>query len=97
MSSLSSGHTMPYNSNDRFVISKPEGRAVYEIGIAGEIAINWRDYLDATDVKHLVDANQNTMTILSCETLDQAQLIGILNMLYQWGAVLVWLERVRVG
>lgn len=79
------------------VACKPTGCAIYEIGVAGEIVSDWRDYLEATAVNRVVDANQHAITILTCEILDQAQLIGILNMLYAWGSVLIRLERIKAG
>ncbi len=74
------------------MIFKPGEKAVYKIGVAGEIASNWQDYLDTISVTREVDEHQNAMTILTCEILDQAQLIGVLNMLYAWNTRLIWLD-----
>jgi hypothetical protein len=76
----------------QIMVNQPGGRAIYKIGIAGDISCNWRDYMEAVSVMREVDEHQNATTILTCEILDQAQLLGILNMLYGWGSRLIWLH-----
>jgi hypothetical protein len=44
-------------------------------------------------VLEAVDASHIMTTILRCEIRDQAQLIGILNLLSSWDGILVWLKR----
>jgi hypothetical protein len=93
----SPAHTMTKNEKAQFVACIPEGRATYEIGIAGQIMHNWRDYLDATSVTYVTNSHQAITTVLTCEVLDQAHLIGILNMLNTWGTRLIWLDCIHAG
>ena len=82
--------------NTRLAARKLDSPAIYEISILGEMYDNWRDYLDATSVLSFVDAKQIKTTTLTCELLDQSQLLGILNMLHAWGSVLIRLECIDV-
>lgn len=85
---------MVNNRNGQPVTHKLSDKAVYKIGVAGEIASNWQDYLETISVTWEIDEYENAMTILTCEILDQAQLMGILNMLYAWNTPLIWLDRI---
>lgn len=71
--------------------------AHYQIDIAGELASDWGEYFDAISIPRRVDARQNSVTTLTCAIKDQAQLIGILNMLYEWGSVLIRIEFIDVA
>lgn len=82
---------------DPLMAGKLGSLAIYEIGITGEIARDWRDYLEATSVTRVVDANQISTTTLTCKVQDQAHLIGILNMLYEWGSVLIRIQRLGMA
>lgn len=84
---------MATNSNKHVITSKQKGLATYEIGIEGGIPSDWSDYLDAIVVIQAADAGHTVLTILRCEIRDQAQLIGIVNLLSSWGSNLVWLKR----
>jgi len=83
--------------NARLATCKPDSPAIYEISILGEMHDAWHDYLDATSVFCFVDSDQEAKkTVLTCEILDQSQLLGILNMLNAWGTVLIRLECIDV-
>jgi hypothetical protein len=83
---------MGTKSNEHFNASTQQGLATYEIGIEGEIPSYWPDYLDAIVVIQAVDASHTMMTLLRCKIRDQAQLIGILNLLCSWGSILMSLN-----
>jgi hypothetical protein len=84
---------MTINSDKRLIASQQKCMTTYEIGIEGRIPSYWPDYLNATVVLEAVDASHIMTTILRCEIRDQAQLIGILNLLSSWDGILVWLKR----
>ncbi len=71
-------------------------RAVYQLCIDGEMIEEWRDYLNPSSFSSTVDAEGFRSTIMTCEVLDQAQLLGILETINGWKMSLVWLNCIAV-
>lgn len=70
--------------------------AVYELCIQGEMTEEWHDYLNPSSISITVDPEGFRSTVMTCEVLDQAQLMGILEILVGWKMCLVWLACIAV-
>ena len=68
------------------------GPGTYQIAILGTLdKVFWFDWLEqSTITTHATD--RGTVTILTCQFRDQAALLGVLNALYDWHFLLVWVE-----
>lgn len=62
--------------------------AKYEIVVKGHISANWADHFEMGATRSL-DADSMPVTILTGEVIDQAQLVGILDILYSSGAPII--------
>lgn len=58
----------------------------YRIEVAGEIGLDWKNWLDESKVKI---SNSNTESTLLNGLFDQAELIGLLRRLYYLGLPLL--------
>jgi hypothetical protein len=71
--------------------------AVYHIRVQGEVDESWSSYLSGLTIAHEAGADQGVTTLLSGIVLDQAALMGVLNMLYSLGSPLLSVECIAVG
>ncbi len=57
---------------------------IYCIRVQGVVSDNWGDYLQGMDIE--IDRTEDgmTATTLAGELVDQAALLGVLNVLYNW-------------
>lgn len=72
-------------------------RAVFRIRIRGELADDWSDYFGAQSMSLEVDAGGCLSTILTSEPVDQAGLVGMINILNGMGLSVVSIECLPVG
>lgn len=63
--------------------------AVFCVRLQGELGESWTDYFDAQSLSVEVDAEGQTVTVLTTEPVDQAGLIGIINQANMLGLPLV--------
>ena len=62
--------------------------AKYEIVVKDHVTATWIDFF-AMEVTKSLDADSMPVTILTGEVIDQAQLVGILDILYSSGAPII--------
>ena len=57
---------------------------IYCIRVQGVVSDNWRDYLQGMAIEIDRRGDSQAVTILTGELMDQAALLGVLNVLYNW-------------
>jgi hypothetical protein len=77
-------------SNKRLLFDLP-GR--YRIRVGGRLGASWADRLGEMAITVRQVANQQPVTTLTGEVIDQAALMGVLNALYDMGFPLLKVER----
>jgi hypothetical protein len=71
--------------------------AFYRIEVTGRLNPRWvTDMCDAT-VVHRADADGQVVTTITGELMDQAALMGVLNLAYNFGHALLSLENLNQG
>jgi hypothetical protein len=70
------------------------GQAAYRIRVQGAIARSWCESFTGMQVTFRNVSSADALTILTGEVLDQADLMGLLNRLYDLGLPLVSVQRV---
>src|SRR5512134_740786 len=60
-----------------------DGPAVYRIRIRGRVPVKWSDLLEGMAITVDASTGDSTITTLQGELLDQASLIGVINILYE--------------
>ncbi|MEA3336804.1 MAG: hypothetical protein U9R25_12900 [Chloroflexota bacterium] len=69
-------------------LNPPEERSLFHrsgtycIRVQGVVSDNWSDYLQGMDIEIDIRENSQAVTILTGELVDQAALLGALNVLY---------------
>jgi len=71
--------------------------ALYQLRIQGDLNEDWSDYFNAVCLTSASSAKASAPHTLICGVLDQAQLLGVLYTLLNWGIVLVKLEWIDVS
>jgi hypothetical protein len=69
--------------------------ATYRICILGTLEKNWTDYCAGLKIEHDIVLNQYPVTILTGVLVDQTELIGVMNTLYDLGCPLLAVECVE--
>jgi hypothetical protein len=72
---------MPEDCNGRYL--KLWTPATYRIEVAGALDESWSDRLGGMIIKTRQRADQSTVTTLTGRMIDQAELAGVLNSLYE--------------
>ena len=72
---------MPENCNGRHL--KLWTPATYRIEVVGDLDKSWSDRLGGMIIKTRQRADQSTVTTLTGRMIDQAELAGVLNSLYE--------------
>lgn len=71
-----------------------ESRGIYQITVQGSVNPEWCDRLGGmTIVRYHTPAEDASITVLTGELIDQAALLGILDLLYNAGFPLLAVER----
>src|SRR5262245_36310826 len=76
------------------------GSARYRIRLQGVIERDWLDQVSRMRISYRNIGNADAITVLTGEMLDQAELIGFLNRLYDLGLPLIsvqWLGQTQEG
>jgi hypothetical protein len=79
------------DQDDRNIHSFDAGGRFFEIHVKGHLNNKWSDWLEGMEVK-LMD---NGETVLSGHIVDQAALMGILNMLNRFNLTLLSINEVK--
>ena len=66
--------------------------ATYRICIVGTLDKKWSDYCGGMTIEHDLMRDQYPRTVLTGSLLDQAALIGVINLLYDFGFPLLAVE-----
>ena len=76
--------------------SKPKihERAKYRIQVCGAVGESWADYFSGMTIRVKDEPNQEPETMLTGWLADQAALLGMLNLLNDWGHSLISVEYV---
>ena len=69
--------------------------ATYRISIVGTLDEQWSDYCGGMTIEHDLMRDQYPITVLTGRLLDQAALIGVINLLYDFGFPLLAVECVE--
>ena len=72
---------MPEDFNGKQI--KLRTPATYRIEVAGALDESWSDRLEGMIIKTRKRADQSTVTTLAGRMIDQAELAGVLNSLYE--------------
>ena len=80
---------MEQNGQKRLTVYNP---ASYHISIQGHLPQSWRDRVGGMAVSTNGNSDQDPVTILSGQLLDQAALMGVLNTMYLLGLPLLSVE-----
>ena len=83
-------------SNPEIAFLELGSPAVYELCVQGEMIVEWRDYLNTSSMSSTVDTEGFRFTVMTCNVLDQAQLLGILETLFGWRMCLCRLACITV-
>jgi hypothetical protein len=67
-----------------------EGPVQYEIRVAEHLDARWAKWFGGLEIIHPAGSNE---TILWCETVDQAQLFGVLGKIRDLGLTLISVQR----
>jgi hypothetical protein len=67
--------------------------ATYSIHVEGSLDESWSERLAGMSIKIIERNNQLPVTALSGQLTDQAELLGVLNALYNMGKSLIAIER----
>jgi hypothetical protein len=67
--------------------------ATYSIHVEGSLDVSWSERLAGMNIKKIKRKNRPPMTTLSGRLTDQAELLGVLNALYNLGKSLMAVER----
>jgi hypothetical protein len=67
-------------------------RAKYRIQVCGIVSENWEDYFSGMTIRVNDQPDQEPETILTGWLEDQAALLGVLNLLHEWGHALIFVE-----
>ena len=75
-------------------ISKPKihERAKYRIQVCGIVGESWADYFAGMTIRVKEEQEKDPETILSGWIPDQTALLGMLNLLHDWGHSLISVE-----
>ena len=75
-------------------ITKPQihERAKYRIHVCGIVGESWADYFAGMTIRVKEEPEQDPETILSGWIPDQTALLGMLNLLHDWGHSLISVE-----
>jgi hypothetical protein len=66
-----------------------DGRAPYCIMLQGVLDSSWADELGGMTIEHTREPGEPPMTAMTGEVVDQAALVGILNLVYNLGYPLI--------
>jgi hypothetical protein len=74
--------------------SKPKihERAKYSIQVCGVVGESWADYFSGMTIRIQDEPDQEAETMLTGWLPDQAALLGMLNLLNEWGHSLISVE-----
>ncbi len=79
------------DKDDRNIHSFDSGERSYEIHVKGHLNSQWSDWFEGMELK-LMD---NGETVLSGHIVDQAALMGILNMLIRFNLTLLSINEIK--
>ena len=84
----------PMNNSEKraFAFDMP---AVYRIQILGKLDPRWVTDMCGMTVHHEVGEGRRWLTTITGELVDQAALMGVLNLVYNYGYPLLSLENLR--
>jgi hypothetical protein len=69
------------------------GRAVYRLRVEGRLDELAFDYIDDLTLALVVTPGGRTVTTLTCGPVDQPTLVGLINLLHDFGLPLTLVER----
>ena len=70
--------------------------ATYSIHVEGLLDVSWSERLAGMNIKTIKRKNRPLMTTLSGRLKDQAELLGVLNSLYNLGITLTNVKRINI-
>jgi hypothetical protein len=70
--------------------------ARYEIRIQGVLDDSWKEYLNAVTIEVQSQPGETSVTIATCEFVDQAELAGALSYVYSMGLPLLAVECIGI-
>lgn len=69
----------------------------YQICVQGVLSKNWRDYVQGMEIKIEQIGDDEPVTILTGELVDQAAVLGVLNVLYNLRLPLISVDYISAG
>lgn len=69
--------------------------ATFEILVSGRLSPAWMDYVDASAIAFVDDAEEGPLTVITLRDVDQSALIGLINALFEWGVPLIGVRHIR--
>lgn len=71
-----------------------ETKGIYQIAVQGQVDADWRDRLGGMQIVRYHPGSADTcISVLTGELADQADLLGILDFLYNTGFPLIFIKR----
>ena len=74
---------------------KPEEKVIYQIVLEGDVDSSWSDWFHGFEIQSSVRGDEQRFTALSGPVVDQAELRGILNKLWDLNMELVSVSRIK--
>ncbi|MCC7163689.1 MAG: hypothetical protein IT331_14435 [Anaerolineae bacterium] len=73
---------------------RADERAMYLIRVVGDVDVRWLDYFSDLSIAVVAIPDNVSISTLCTHNSDQAEIVGILNSLYQYGYPLISLQRI---
>jgi hypothetical protein len=84
---------VPMPAKKKLTLASP---ARYEIRIQGALDDSWKEYLNAVTIEVQSQPGETSVTIATCEFVDQAELAGALSYVYSMGLPLLAVECIGI-
>jgi hypothetical protein len=71
-----------------------DGPTTYRIAVKGRIDECWSEYLGGLQIGQHVHDDEPPITILCGQVVDQGELMGVLNAIYEMHMPILWIEKI---